>query len=98
MLALVGEGVGVGEVLTETVVLRLEKMLPPKARYNENKDNTPSTPAAMILFLSVGVFPAKIFINLILLKQIFSKQTIEPKCPARKRSGGGNMPPIPIAD
>jgi hypothetical protein len=63
-----GEGVGVVEVLTVTEVLRL-KRLPPKARYNENKDKTPSTPAAMILFLSVGVFPAKMFITKISSKQ-----------------------------
>ena len=65
MLLLTGEGVGVGETPTVTEVLRLEKMLPPKARYNENKDKKPSTLAAMILFLSVGDFPAKMFINLI---------------------------------
>ena len=58
----VAEGAGAGETDTVTVGL-FEKMLPPNAKNSDPSASTPSTRAAMILFLSFGDFPANGFIT-----------------------------------
>src|SRR4051794_14998745 len=54
-------GGGVGEALAATGLLP-EKILLPNAIYIANNATKPSTMAATILFLSLAVFPANIFI------------------------------------
>src|SRR5215204_1765284 len=57
------EGFGVGDAVT-VIFVPLENMPnPPKAKNSEPSASTPSTRAAIILFLSVGDLPANGFIT-----------------------------------